>query len=102
MASEAFNVSITSSSEKEILETSTWTLLFAQLESAAAGQNFLGYGSSKTLVEAGSYVQHLVAPGTLIKLETTSATSVAWTFVVTEADFIDQILESICGIGQGS
>jgi len=88
---------ITNTSEKEIYKTTTWTHLWAYLESAAPGKNELAYGSTFVEVEAGVTVSHIVAPGTRIQLKTTSASPVSWSVLITPLDMIDDVLNALCG-----
>lgn len=97
MASQALKTTITSGQDPEIYTTTGWTEIWAQLDSAADGENLFGYDGSFTVVEAGATIRHTVAPNTTIKMKTSSNTPVSWAVIITELSFLEDIVEALCG-----
>lgn len=96
-ASESINKAITSASEQEFYYSSGWTHVWLSLESAAGGKNEMSYGGAFVLVEPGQTVSHVIAPGTRIKIRTTSGAPVNWSILVTQLTMIDDLLKVLCG-----
>lgn len=101
MSSESFNKVIVNTSEKDLYITSTWTHFWAYLEAAADGVNSISYGSEYVEIDAGVTVNHMVAPGTTIRIRTTSTSPVRWAILITPVTAIDQIIGALCAGGKG-
>jgi len=99
MASEIYDHTVTWTTTPVLLETRTWTHIWAMLESNPDGVNRFGYGSSLTRIEPGTIIQHIVAPGTQVKF--TSTGSARWSVLATELGMVDDILNVLCALGGG-
>lgn len=100
MASTTLNHSITKDSEVLFITTRGWTQMWARLESNADGVNEIAAGSSFMEVDGGVAISQVLAPGTQVKIKTTSATQVKWSVMLTELVFLDVLVESLCVGGQ--
>jgi len=101
MSSEVFKREIVKSTpDAEVIITSSWAHIWAYLESAADGVNEIGYDNGYMVVEPGVVaLNHVVAPGTKIKIRTSATNPVRWSFAVTQLTFIDDIISALCGRG---
>ena len=95
--SESFDKTIIDTSEQELYVAPTWVSFWAQLESAAGGDNFISYGASFVKIEPGTVIQHVVAPQTKIQIRTTSTNPVIWSVLITQLTVIDDVLQALCG-----
>jgi hypothetical protein len=84
-----------SSSDLVVYTTRTWTHLWAHLDSAASGDNSISYEGEFAAAEPGMTISHLVAPGTEIRMKTTSTDEVTWSVLITELDVADQLLGAV-------
>lgn len=101
MATQTLNHSITKDSEALFITTRGWTQMWARLESNADGKNELSAGSGYMEIDGGVDIPpFILAPGTQIKIRTTSAIPVKWSVMLTDLVFLDVLIESLCTGGQ--
>ena len=99
MASETYDHNATKTTEALLLETRGWTHIVAVLESSADGVNEFGYGGTYSVIEPGTTINHIVAPGTRVNIKCTSPTGSKWAIMITELSFIDSMINILCSLG---
>lgn len=83
-----------------ILEPSTWTHVVATLESVAHGtSNTLKIKGSEIQVEPGQVLSFYLSPGDKVSIKSNGTDASRWSFIVSELQFIDDIIGVLCRLG---
>jgi len=99
MASESYNLVVSNTTDQDFIETRGWVHLWANLESSADGENYIAYGGEFARVEPGVTISHVIAPGTKVKIKSTSSDGSRWGILVTELSILDAIMAALCQVG---